>query len=241
MVEQFDAPLTELVTEWVRQDDAVCSPVKAESGSPAPAARPLDSFPADQISSTVPGALTLLLRFARDQATQLTSFLRRIDQELLLTGDSESVSGAERRPDGGWEVRCAKCQRAVRFAENATNIVCEKCKRLLIRDASKLHEAAGERTKSRVVYCLIDLPAAFYEHVVPDTFLSAFVQRDSDEYSPAGTKPDASGKHPTISARQLPGKKHASRQSALSAMREFVKTRLDRLSKQRARLAREIA
>lgn len=239
LVEQFDLPLSELVTEWVKRDEADCYPA-SDVGKQSTNVRAFVSFSTDEVSHTLSGALTLLLRFARDQATQLTSFLRRIDQELLLTEDSQSLSAARRRADGGWEVRCAKCQRVVRFTNSASNISCETCKRLLIRDTANLQES-GERTESKVVYCLIDLPVAFYDHVVPDAFLAAFVQRDSDAFSPAGTKPDASGKHPTVSARQLPGKKHASRQGALAAMREFVTARLERLSKQRARLVREIA
>jgi hypothetical protein len=240
LVDQHDAPLADLVTEWATQPNGdAATPLAISRAAPGAAPRPASSFSDDEASPTRLGALTLLLRFARELVTELTAFLARIDQEVLLMQDSETISSA-RTGSGGWEVTCATCKRAVRFSKTARDVSCERCNRLLVRDARSIREH-GELTKSNTIYCLSELPPRFADRVAPDAFLLAFVERGRDEFSPAGAKPDASGKHATISARELPGTTHPSRQSALAAMRESVQSRLTNLVKQRARLAREIS
>jgi len=239
LIDQSDAPLASLVTEWVTLEDSSCAP--ANGAAPADGtSRSLLTFSPDVASSTRAGAFTILLRFARERVTQLSAFLSRLDEEILLSEDSESMAAAHVRPSGDWEVNCSRCKRVVHFSKTARDVVCEKCKRVLIRNAASLQEQR-QPSSQRSVFCLSDLPEEFTERVAPDTFLLAFVQRGTDEFAQAGSRPDASGKYVTIGARELPGQRHPTRRSALDAMRETVQSRLAHLSKQRARLAREIA
>jgi hypothetical protein len=239
LVDHHEAPLLSLVTEWIPTADNAFAPA-AGNGPSGGESRSALSFAADQMSPTREGALTLLLRFAREQVTQLSAFLARLDEEILLSEDSQVMSSARLRPDGNWELRCAKCKGIVRCSKSARDVACEKCRRLLIRDAASLRED-GEYAKSRTVYCLTELPAEFAERAIPDAFVLAFVERDAGTFSPAGDRPDAGGNYSTVKAGDLPGQRHASRHSALAAMREIVQKRLTSLSKQRARLAREIS
>ena len=241
LVDQHDAPLADLVTEWATQPNSeVATPLGDSHAVPGLTPRPASSFSEDEASPTRQGALTLLLRFARELVTELTAFLARIDQEVLLMQDSETMSSARVGPGGAWEVTCATCKRAVRFSKTARDVSCERCNRLLVRDARSIREH-GELTKSSMVYCLSPLPERFADRVAPDAYLLAYVERGNDAFSPAGAKPDADGKHATVAARELPGTTYPTRQSALAAMRESVCKRLANLVKQRARLAREIS